>query len=83
VTLNTPNESRLIYSTATCCESNHSNAGVYAFIGVPPCADGEVGDAVFGNVDEEGGPNYFNVGWLRASVLTMKTEVGLGERYLA
>lgn len=46
-------------------------------VGVPSRADGEVTDAVFGNV-EEGGPNYRSVGWLGASVLMMKTEVGLG-----
>jgi amino acid permease len=47
-------------------------------VGVPSRGDGEVQDAVFGNVDEEGGPNYLSVGWLGASVLMMKTEVGLG-----
>ena len=47
-------------------------------VGVPSRADGDVQDAVFGNVDEEGGPNYLSVGWLGASVLMMKTEVGLG-----
>jgi amino acid permease len=46
-------------------------------VGVPSRADGDVQDAVFGNVDE-GGPNYLSVGWLGASVLMMKTEVGLG-----
>lgn len=46
-------------------------------VGVPSRADGEVTDAVFGNV-EEGGPDYRSVGWLGASVLMMKTEVGLG-----
>lgn len=47
-------------------------------VGIPSRADGEVTDAVFGNVDEEGGPNYRSVGWLGASILMMKTEVGLG-----
>lgn len=47
-------------------------------VGVPSRGDGEIQDAVFGNVDEEGGPNYLSVGWLGASVLMMKTEVGLG-----
>jgi len=47
-------------------------------VGVPSRADGDVQDAVFGHADEEGGTNYLSVGWLGASVLMMKTEVGLG-----
>lgn len=46
-------------------------------VGVPSRTDGEVTDAVFG-APEEGGPDYRSVGWLGASVLMMKTEVGLG-----
>ncbi|GAB7365634.1 hypothetical protein MBLNU230_g6698t1 [Neophaeotheca triangularis] len=50
-----------------------------------PSAPGEVidggeveeGDAVFGLV-QGGGPNYRNVGWIRTTVLMMKTQIGLG-----
>lgn len=35
-------------------------------------------DHVFGVVVEGAGPNYTNVGWIRASVLLMKAQVGLG-----
>ncbi|KAI6857863.1 amino acid transporter [Hortaea werneckii] len=42
-----------------------------------PSQPGEQGDAVFGQADE-GGPNYRQVGRFAASVLMMKTEIGLG-----
>ncbi|KAK4049683.1 hypothetical protein OIV83_003958 [Microbotryomycetes sp. JL201] len=45
--------------------------------GAEPVADG-----VFGAADDSGdqrrGPNYTNVGWIRASVLLMKAQIGLG-----
>lgn len=34
-------------------------------------------DAVWGDVGSEG-PNYRNLGWIRASVLETKTQIGLG-----
>ncbi|GAA6042955.1 hypothetical protein JCM8097_000019 [Rhodosporidiobolus ruineniae] len=38
-----------------------------------------VEDAVFGAVnDGEGGPNYRSLGWIRTSVLLVKTQIGLG-----
>ncbi|WVQ95771.1 hypothetical protein IAU59_002870 [Kwoniella sp. CBS 9459] len=39
--------------------------------------DGKVVDAVWGTIDE-GGPNYRSLGWMRASILMMKTQIGLG-----
>ncbi|RMY42210.1 hypothetical protein D0866_00063 [Hortaea werneckii] len=42
-----------------------------------PSQPGEQSDAVFGQADE-GGPNYRQVGRFAASVLMMKTEIGLG-----
>ncbi|ORY88583.1 transmembrane amino acid transporter protein-domain-containing protein [Leucosporidium creatinivorum] len=36
-----------------------------------------VADGVFG-VQEEGAPNYVNVGWIRAAILLMKAQIGLG-----
>lgn len=38
---------------------------------------GEVQDAVFGAA-EEGGPNYRSVTWVGASILMMKSEMGIG-----
>lgn len=40
-------------------------------------SEGEVQDAVFGNA-EEGGPDFRSVTWLGASVLMMKSEMGIG-----
>ncbi|WVR08402.1 hypothetical protein IAU60_005457 [Kwoniella sp. DSM 27419] len=42
-----------------------------------PINDGKVHDAVWGTIDENG-PNYRNLGWIRASVLMLKTQIGLG-----
>ncbi|WRT70458.1 uncharacterized protein IL334_007456 [Kwoniella shivajii] len=42
-----------------------------------PRTDGKVVDAVWGTIDEDG-PNYRNLGWIRASVLELKTQIGLG-----
>lgn len=47
------------------------------FAAVKSHADGEVQDAVFG-ATEEGGVNYRSVTWLGASVLMMKSEMGIG-----
>ncbi|WWC65396.1 uncharacterized protein I303_108014 [Kwoniella dejecticola CBS 10117] len=43
----------------------------------PPPQDGKIHDAVWGTIDEDG-PNYRNLGWVRASVLELKTQIGLG-----
>nr|XP_031858123.1 uncharacterized protein CI109_006464 [Kwoniella shandongensis]KAA5525195.1 hypothetical protein CI109_006464 [Kwoniella shandongensis] len=43
----------------------------------PDGANGTVVDAVWGTI-EEGGPNYRNLGWIRAAVLELKTQIGLG-----
>ncbi|WWC72427.1 uncharacterized protein I206_106389 [Kwoniella pini CBS 10737] len=43
----------------------------------PPPQDGKIHDAVWGTIDEDG-PNYRNLGWIRASVLELKTQIGLG-----
>ena len=40
-------------------------------------SDGKVKDAVWGDVGEDG-PNYRSLGWVRASVLEVKTQIGLG-----
>lgn len=45
--------------------------------GVESNKNGDVQDAVFGNA-EEGGPNFRSVTWLGASVLMMKSEMGIG-----
>lgn len=45
--------------------------------GVESNKNGEVQDEVFGNV-EEGGPNFRSVSWMGASVLMMKSEMGIG-----
>ncbi|ORY82877.1 transmembrane amino acid transporter protein-domain-containing protein, partial [Leucosporidium creatinivorum] len=37
-----------------------------------------VQDAVFGDVNDGSGPNYRSLGWIRASVLLVKTQIGLG-----
>ncbi|KAK8845615.1 hypothetical protein IAR55_006331 [Kwoniella newhampshirensis] len=46
-----------------------------------PEKDALVVDAVWGTI-EEGGPNYRNLGWIRASVLELKTQIGLGPSVL-
>ncbi|GFZ50956.1 hypothetical protein JCM24511_08714 [Saitozyma sp. JCM 24511] len=35
-------------------------------------------DAVWGRLDDQSGPNYRNLGWIRAAVLEIKTQIGLG-----
>jgi hypothetical protein len=39
--------------------------------------DNRVVDAVWGTIEDDG-PNYRNLGWIRASVLEVKTQIGLG-----
>nr|XP_019010104.1 uncharacterized protein I206_04572 [Kwoniella pini CBS 10737]OCF48885.1 hypothetical protein I206_04572 [Kwoniella pini CBS 10737] len=46
-------------------------------VGKPALGNGTVVDAVWGNIEGDG-PNYRSLSWIKATVLQLKTQVGLG-----